>query len=305
MSSFSESSLSWLASSPPTSTTTKFMVGALIFALAAGVMHYTSPMRLTEVLSHTLAEAEHSYFEGIEAGMLSASDVDTEVMLSRLQIKVSGIREATLRNTLSMWKSLREYSKGRTITVLRCIWEAQKFKTDIEYISEILILRIFLDDGSMLSAGCPPNNLKRRRQSRTSSIDRSHGHHLPQCHHHEFGALALPSPELDPGTRTSCFRCALFNGSSSESYLRDLTTDHDFNPQAQGVIATATDVSSDPTFLADSVALGGVAKARWSVHEEENPGHTDSPAVCHRTSALTPWLPKLWDKTLPGLSFMQ
>ncbi|KAJ7117789.1 hypothetical protein C8R44DRAFT_879326 [Mycena epipterygia] len=42
-----------------------------------------------------MAEAEDSHFEGIEAGMLSGSDVHTEVMLSRLQIKVSSIREAT------------------------------------------------------------------------------------------------------------------------------------------------------------------------------------------------------------------
>ncbi|KAJ7117776.1 hypothetical protein C8R44DRAFT_201189 [Mycena epipterygia] len=136
MSSLSETSLSLLASGPPTSTTTKVIVGALLIASMAYLIHLASPMRLTCVLVAAIDDVEKTYFEAIEAGVLSKSDVHTAAMLSSLQIEVSNIREATLRNSLSTCQALREFFKGRTLTVLGCIREVHKLETHIEILKE-------------------------------------------------------------------------------------------------------------------------------------------------------------------------
>ncbi|KAJ6581898.1 hypothetical protein B0H19DRAFT_1061394 [Mycena capillaripes] len=122
-SSASEASLSFLQSELPTSTATRMMAAALILALMAGIIHYTSPTRLTEVLVTTIHEVERSYLDAIETGVLAGSDVDTDTMLFKLQLKVSFIREATLHHSLSTRETFKEFLSGRTFKILRCIWE--------------------------------------------------------------------------------------------------------------------------------------------------------------------------------------
>ncbi|KAJ7117795.1 hypothetical protein C8R44DRAFT_879333 [Mycena epipterygia] len=136
MSSLSETSLSLLASGPPMSTTTKVIVGAFLIALMACLIHVASPMRLTYVLVTAIDNVEKTYFEAIEAGVLSKSDAHTVAMLSALQIEVSNIREVTLRNSLSTRWALREFFRGRTLTVLGCIREVRKLETHIEILKE-------------------------------------------------------------------------------------------------------------------------------------------------------------------------
>ncbi|KAJ7117797.1 hypothetical protein C8R44DRAFT_879335 [Mycena epipterygia] len=93
-------------------------------------------MRLTRVLVAAICNVEKSYLEAIEAGMLSKFDVDTASMLLSLQIKVSHIRQATLRNSLSRFGTLCDFFKGRTFTVLKFIREVRALEAHIEILKE-------------------------------------------------------------------------------------------------------------------------------------------------------------------------
>ncbi|KAF8216704.1 hypothetical protein K438DRAFT_1953607 [Mycena galopus ATCC 62051] len=143
MSTIADTSFSFLTQSIPTSavSTPNILVALGIFAvLMAHIIRHTAPMRLTSTLVAAIHEAEKAYLGAIEAGMLPGSDVNVDLRLSRhrqsLQIQVSNIREASLRNSLSSWLSLREYFRGRSLTILECIWEVQMLKTDIEILKE-------------------------------------------------------------------------------------------------------------------------------------------------------------------------
>ncbi|KAF8216702.1 hypothetical protein K438DRAFT_2007508 [Mycena galopus ATCC 62051] len=136
MSSITESSLSFLDSVPISTTT--IVVAASIFTVTTAPMIYyhTSPMRLTRNLVSAIDEAEKAYLGAIEAGALAGFDAKMEFRLSTLQIKVSNIREASLRNSLSIWLSLEEYCRGRSLTILECMGEVRRLKTDIEILKE-------------------------------------------------------------------------------------------------------------------------------------------------------------------------
>ncbi|KAJ7117772.1 hypothetical protein C8R44DRAFT_879310 [Mycena epipterygia] len=100
--------------------------------LTACLLHFASPMRLTRVLVAAIKQAEETYCEAIEAGVLSKSDLHIARLLSCLQVQVSHIREATLRNSLSRFGTLCDFSKGRTFTVLNCITESRALEAHIE-----------------------------------------------------------------------------------------------------------------------------------------------------------------------------
>ncbi|KAJ7819003.1 hypothetical protein B0H13DRAFT_2378580 [Mycena leptocephala] len=72
----------------------------------------------------------------LETGLFSASDVNTAEILSTLQLKVSKIREASLRNSLSHSGTLRQFFAGHTFTLLRCIREVRVLETHIEILKE-------------------------------------------------------------------------------------------------------------------------------------------------------------------------
>ncbi|KAJ7917587.1 hypothetical protein B0H13DRAFT_2442090 [Mycena leptocephala] len=132
-----EACLSILPSALPapgsTDTTTVILVLAFV---AAGIIHYVSPLRLTRVLVAAIANVEKTYLEALETGLLSASDIDTAEMLSTLQLKVSKIREFSLRNSLSLRSTLYEFLNGHTFTLLRCIREVRVLETHIEILKE-------------------------------------------------------------------------------------------------------------------------------------------------------------------------
>ncbi|KAJ7931606.1 hypothetical protein B0H13DRAFT_2524425 [Mycena leptocephala] len=134
-----EACLSILPSALPapgsTINTTIFGV-VFMLVVAAGIAHYASPLRLTRVLVAAIANVENTYLEALETGLLSASDIDTAELLSTLQLKVSKIREATLRNSLSHSGTLREFFEGHTFTLLRCIHEMRVLETHIEILKE-------------------------------------------------------------------------------------------------------------------------------------------------------------------------
>ncbi|KAJ6581744.1 hypothetical protein B0H19DRAFT_1061261 [Mycena capillaripes] len=92
-----------------------------IFAITgtAAFIYYTSPMHLTRVLVGAFVETEKTYLERLETGLLSESDVRT--IRTRLQLKVSKVREETLSNSRSNWQDFSKFFKGRSFTILRCM----------------------------------------------------------------------------------------------------------------------------------------------------------------------------------------
>ncbi|KAJ7803049.1 hypothetical protein B0H13DRAFT_2494769 [Mycena leptocephala] len=89
-------------------------------------------MRLARVLVAAIVATEKTYLEALETGLLSASDVHTAEMLPTLELKASAIREGTLRNSLSLGSTFREFFAGRTFTLLLCIREVRALETHIE-----------------------------------------------------------------------------------------------------------------------------------------------------------------------------
>ncbi|KAJ7917594.1 hypothetical protein B0H13DRAFT_2322341 [Mycena leptocephala] len=134
-----EACLSILPSALPapgsTINTTIFGVGFML-VIAAGIIHYASPPRLTRVLVTAIANVETIYLEALETGLLSASDIDTAEILSTMQLKVSKIREASLRSSLSHAGTLRKFFNGYTFTLLRCIREVRTLEIRIEILKE-------------------------------------------------------------------------------------------------------------------------------------------------------------------------
>ncbi|KAJ6619951.1 hypothetical protein B0H10DRAFT_1131394 [Mycena sp. CBHHK59/15] len=175
MSSVSETALPFLRSLLPGITLSNVLVGAAVGLLAtAFVIHYASPTRLTGVLVMTLSQAEDLYQEANEAGLLTSAEllhgVRIGATLSRLQREVSEIREATLRRSLSKWGTLGEFFRGRTLTLLQCISEVQRFKTHIEILKETQ-----LRDINHIGVGTPTWNLYlRRRRIHSASSGYNH-----------------------------------------------------------------------------------------------------------------------------------
>jgi hypothetical protein len=144
-----EACLSILSSALPApgNTNTTILILVLTF-VAADTMYYASPLPLTRVLVTVIANVEKTYLDALETGLLSASDIDNAEMLSTcasllfinlvlfstvsLQLKVSKIRESSLRNSLSHSGTLREFFAGHTFTLLRCIRELRVLETHIE-----------------------------------------------------------------------------------------------------------------------------------------------------------------------------
>ncbi|KAJ7931619.1 hypothetical protein B0H13DRAFT_2308340 [Mycena leptocephala] len=130
---------------PGSTTNTAVFVASLVFIVVVGVVHYASPLRLTRVLITTIANAEKTYLEALETGLLSPFDTDTTEMLSSLQLKVSKIRETSLRNSLRHSGTLRELFAGPTFALLRCIREVRGLEIHIEILKETQLREYNLD----------------------------------------------------------------------------------------------------------------------------------------------------------------
>ncbi|KAJ6552736.1 hypothetical protein B0H19DRAFT_1295028, partial [Mycena capillaripes] len=81
---------------PPNNTTNAILATFITPAVATLITHYASPQRLTIVLLNSIADAEETYLEACESGLLSP-DTHTVETLSSLQLKVSKIHEESLR----------------------------------------------------------------------------------------------------------------------------------------------------------------------------------------------------------------
>ncbi|KAJ7019784.1 hypothetical protein C8F04DRAFT_1197358 [Mycena alexandri] len=144
MSPISESALPIVESAfplPGTIMNFKFMAAFIVPALVAGILYYASPMRLTDVLIAAIYDVEKTYFDALDGrnSRLSASDVQTADMVNSvysLRLKVSVIRETTLRNSLSRRVAFREFLRGRTFALLECIEEVRTLQIQIEILKE-------------------------------------------------------------------------------------------------------------------------------------------------------------------------
>ncbi|KAJ7931640.1 hypothetical protein B0H13DRAFT_1957033 [Mycena leptocephala] len=129
-----DASFSMVANSALPTTATSTILAALITpAIAAAILHYASPQRLTEGLIAALAKTENTYVDVLQMGLLSATEAEA---LYTLQRKVSAIHVATMRDSLSWRAGLQGFFKGRTLTVLSCIREVQEFETHIKILKE-------------------------------------------------------------------------------------------------------------------------------------------------------------------------
>ncbi|KAJ6488072.1 hypothetical protein DFH09DRAFT_1455919 [Mycena vulgaris] len=167
MSSFSGPALSLLASAPPpSSTTSKVLLGVLGLTLAACIIHYASPLRLTRVLVAAIANAENAYLEALEASVFSNADVHMAEIMSSLRLKVSHLREESLRHSLSYRTTVSEFLKGRSFTLLQCIREVRALEAHIEILKEEQLRAL----DARIGAGA----LRRRRPR--SRVNFCHGH---------------------------------------------------------------------------------------------------------------------------------
>ncbi|KAJ7200711.1 hypothetical protein C8J57DRAFT_1413248 [Mycena rebaudengoi] len=124
------------ASLLPNRTAAFITVGVSILSLATICIIYRIwPLRLTDVLYALMTETVDIYFAAVEAGELPG-DTGTEETLNKLQLEVSKIREASLDNSMSTWKTLGDFFRGRSFAVLRCTSDVRKLKTQIEMLKE-------------------------------------------------------------------------------------------------------------------------------------------------------------------------
>ncbi|KAJ6518965.1 hypothetical protein C8R45DRAFT_1116866 [Mycena sanguinolenta] len=135
MSTIPEASLSVFASN-----LTPIAWGLLLAGVSVAGIYYVSPIRLTRVLVIAIADAEKSYLAAVENGVLSAStEIDTGERLSvdRLQLRVSTIRETSLRSSLSTLSAFYDmFNIRRSVAVLRCLAEVHGLGTYIEISKE-------------------------------------------------------------------------------------------------------------------------------------------------------------------------
>ncbi|KAJ7043784.1 hypothetical protein C8F04DRAFT_1389877 [Mycena alexandri] len=127
-----------LTSGSPLSTSISSIIAVTLIlpAITAALIHYASPWHLTRVLVDIMEDTEETYLEGLETGLLLASDIRTAEVLSSLQLKVSNLREANLRSSLSCWATFREFFTGHTITLLSCIWQVYRLQVHLEILKE-------------------------------------------------------------------------------------------------------------------------------------------------------------------------
>ncbi|KAJ6581775.1 hypothetical protein B0H19DRAFT_1061290 [Mycena capillaripes] len=117
-----------VASALPDSIT-KNSVALIIVAVVAVLIYYVSPQRLTYILLDAMAKVKGSYFHALETGHLSTTEIER---LPTLQRQVSAIHVETLQSSRSHWRALSGFFKGRSLTILCCIWDVRDFETHIK-----------------------------------------------------------------------------------------------------------------------------------------------------------------------------
>ncbi|KAJ7140314.1 hypothetical protein C8R43DRAFT_1018305 [Mycena crocata] len=92
--------LSCLADSTPISTTSVVLAVLVFIVMIVHIIVCSPPKR-----SRKTSSSEKEHLSAMEAGILSPSDLRTELMIAKLQIRASRIREAILRTPMPNRKS--------------------------------------------------------------------------------------------------------------------------------------------------------------------------------------------------------
>ncbi|KAJ6581708.1 hypothetical protein B0H19DRAFT_1251889 [Mycena capillaripes] len=98
-------------------------------AATAVVIHYASPKRLTGILIDAMAQLKKTSSDVFEAGRLSAPEIEK---LRLLKHKLSAIQAETLEDSRSYLGTICRVLKGRTFTMLFCIWEVRDLEMHIK-----------------------------------------------------------------------------------------------------------------------------------------------------------------------------
>ncbi|KAJ7504229.1 hypothetical protein B0H11DRAFT_2273415 [Mycena galericulata] len=153
MSSVGGSSASLLMATLPSSTAAKFVLVALVVAGIACIIRATSPVHLIHALVSSLAAVESALIQVTESGTFRREYSSIAERLVSLQLDVSILREATLRDSLSGWAPFSQYlGFRRTLVILRCIREVRALEINIEILKELQLREFALEVAAAAAA---------------------------------------------------------------------------------------------------------------------------------------------------------
>ncbi|KAJ7759058.1 hypothetical protein B0H16DRAFT_1456959 [Mycena metata] len=107
-------------------TSTKVMIGLILIGAS---LHYASPTRLTHVLSDAMSSLEKVYTDLVCMQLMGLLTADDVARLNLLQLEVGVLRAQTLLHSLSWRATIREFLRGRSFTLYRCINEVRDLET--------------------------------------------------------------------------------------------------------------------------------------------------------------------------------
>ncbi|KAJ7430433.1 hypothetical protein B0H11DRAFT_2393716 [Mycena galericulata] len=131
--SLANSSAPFLTAAMPTSAAAKIILITSTIVCMAYIIHVISPTHLTRILVSSLATAEHAFLHTLESGTFRCEYAVLAERLASLQLDVSLLHEAALRDSLSYWASFSQFFKfRRMLVILRCIQEVRSLATHIK-----------------------------------------------------------------------------------------------------------------------------------------------------------------------------
>ncbi|KAJ7507101.1 hypothetical protein B0H11DRAFT_2271626 [Mycena galericulata] len=131
------SASSFLMAALPTNTAAKIAFITFTLACIAYIIRVTSPAHLTRVLVSSLGAAERALLHTLELGTFRCEYAALAERLASLQVDVSLLREAALRDTLSYWATFWQFLKfRRTLAIFRCIQEVRALEIHIDILKE-------------------------------------------------------------------------------------------------------------------------------------------------------------------------
>ncbi|KAJ7759090.1 hypothetical protein B0H16DRAFT_1534306 [Mycena metata] len=135
-----DGSLSILASPLPSATAAKIMLVVIGLLLIVAFLYYTSPTRLTHVLSDAMSNLDKVFGEVSTAGLLgllTLEDVQTVVSTYQmLRVEVGKVQVETLRNSKSWCTSLFSVFAGGSMSLLCCIKDVKDFARHLQLLQE-------------------------------------------------------------------------------------------------------------------------------------------------------------------------
>ncbi|KAJ6581733.1 hypothetical protein B0H19DRAFT_1251908 [Mycena capillaripes] len=123
-----------VASELPNDLSIKALATIIIVIGIRIIIHYASPKRLTDILVVAMAELKKTYVKALDTGHISAFETER---FNTMKCKVSTIQAETLDDSRLYLKTICGFLKGRTFTVLLCIWEVEDLERQIKFAGQI------------------------------------------------------------------------------------------------------------------------------------------------------------------------